>query len=451
MTKTFETFDMIRELVNNKTVRDQAWVQIKKQAGEYIDETVCLQNSCRYEQGKIAFEVASMFVGIGELKAGLQAAKFTKLLKAVDNISDQIKVIHRAIHGLGGKFVKTTTKGVVDVVMKSGQKVFKCTNGVLSEIRWKTGGGWIESKVLYGVDYINSTGDKVKNGVLKLYKRTNCRLSADAADDACDWAVEGINGKARLLTKLANFPNLKVWVNSLDEALDAKLLAKIEDLDNDYLVKLESDIVNPRYGSTIKELVEENADDLTEIWKRLKDDVGYCWEMRNEGGSRWQKWAQRAAFKDATQKGKAFENLVLNSIKARSGAWYNKLKQEVATFGVNNLDEYEFFDQVQFGFPQRKLPDGSLVDYFIADQVFVKFKTVNNVKTIDDMVILETKLSKSTSLTPNQSVAKGLNKYSIRGSKLGVSGTAAFKDGTIKWIKAYDAGVGNVITDITKF
>lgn len=153
MTKTFETFDMIRELVTNKTVRDQAWVQIKRQAG-------------------------------------LQAAKFTKILKAVDNISDQIKVIHHAIHGLGGKFVKTASRGVVDVVMKSGQKVFKCTNGVLSEIRWKTGNGWIESKVLYGVDYINSTGNKVKNGVLKLYKRTNCRLSADAADDACDWAVE---------------------------------------------------------------------------------------------------------------------------------------------------------------------------------------------------------------------------------------------------------------------
>jgi|GEM_PF-7082077 len=421
MTKTFETFDMIRELVTNKTVRDQAWVQIKKQAG-------------------------------------LQAAKFTKILKAVDNISDQIKVIHHAIHGLGGKFVKTassTTRGVVEVVMKSGQKVFKCTNGVLSEIRWKTGSGWIESKVLYGVDYINSTGNKVKNGVLKLYKRTNCRLSADAADDACDWAVEGINGKVRLLTKLANFPNLKVWVNSLDEALDAKLLSKIEDLDNDYLVKLEADIVHPRYGATIKELVEENADDLTEIWKRLKEDVGFCWEMRSEGGSRWQKWAQRAAFKDATQKGRAFEDLVLNSIKARSGAWYNKLKQEVATFGINNLDEYEFFDQVQFGFPQRKLPDGSFVDYFIADQVFVKFKTeiVGGVsrKTIDDMVILETKLSQSTSLTPNQNIAKGLNKYTTRGNKLpGIpSGSSAPFNGPIKWIKAYDAGVGNVITDIT--
>ncbi|MFN3380707.1 MAG: hypothetical protein ACK41O_14725, partial [Runella zeae] len=319
---------------------------------------------------------------------------------------------------------------------------------------WKANqsGRWIVAKTLYGVDYFNAVGNKVTKGVMRLWKRTDCRIASGAADDGCDWLVEGVSGKA---IRLANFPNIAVWVNSLDDALDAKLLAKIDELNDDLLSKLNADIVHPKYGATIKELVEENADDLTEIWKRMKVDVGFCWEMRSEGGSRWQKWAQRAVFKDATQKGKAFENLVLNSIKARSGAWYNKLKQEVATFGVNNLDEYEFFEQVQFGFPQHKLPDGSFVDYFIADQVFVKFKTVNidgeNRKVIDDMVILETKLSKGTDLTPNQRIAKGLNEYSIRGPKLGVSGTAAFKDGTIKWIKAYDAGVGNVITDITKF
>ena len=196
MTKTFETFDMIRELVNNKTVRDQAWVQIKKQAGEYITQTVCLQNSCRYEQGKIAFEVASMFVGIGELKAGLQAAKFTKLLKAVDNISDQIKVIHRAIHGLGGKFVKSTTKGVVDVLSATGTKIAKVTNGLIEPLAQyiTTDPSKKVVRRLNGVKYKLPNSTQEVTGDIELVDGGGCeglRLNAETQVAACNllWRV----------------------------------------------------------------------------------------------------------------------------------------------------------------------------------------------------------------------------------------------------------------------
>jgi hypothetical protein len=210
-----EVFELLGQIKDNKEVRDKAWAQVASAVSQMIDETFCngFSNAeCRYRHGRLAFEVLSIFVPVTKIgtaaKAGIKSKTLLTTLKYLDDVNDQIKIIHRAIHGLGGKFVKTVGSGAADVIMKSGQKVFKCTNGVLSEIRWKTGSGWIESKVLYGVDYINSTGTKVKNGVLKLFKRTNCRLSADAADDACDWAVEGVNG-----TGLKKFVKSSDWLN----------------------------------------------------------------------------------------------------------------------------------------------------------------------------------------------------------------------------------------------
>jgi hypothetical protein len=165
--KTFEFFEFFRKLSTDGQLRDQVWGELKKQASEYIDQTVCVTDPlCRYNQGKLIFDVATMFIGVGEvsaaLKVGLKGTQMLKVVQVIDRISDQIKFIHRSIHGLGGKFVKTATKGVVNVLMKNGQKVFKCTNGLLSEIRWKTAGsGWIPDKVLYGVDYLNAQGQKV--------------------------------------------------------------------------------------------------------------------------------------------------------------------------------------------------------------------------------------------------------------------------------------------------
>ncbi|WP_028526240.1 DNA/RNA non-specific endonuclease [Runella limosa] len=196
--KTIEFFEFFRTLATDGQLRDKVWGDLKQQAAEYLDQTICVQEPiCRYNQGKLMFDIASMFVGIGEVsgvvKTGLKAQGLIKVVQAIEKVESKLKTIHRTINGIKWKIVKLSTNTkVYKIASATGIEIGEFSQGLLRNLRWKTGSGWIQSKVLYGVDYINSTGYKVKNGVLKLYKRTNCRLSADAADDACDWAVEGV-------------------------------------------------------------------------------------------------------------------------------------------------------------------------------------------------------------------------------------------------------------------
>ena len=83
--------------------------------------------------------------------------------------------------------------------------------------------------------------------------------------------------------------------------------------------------------------------------------------------------------------------------------------------------------------------------------MFAKFKTVAGQKVIDDIIILENKLSEATKLTSNQSSAKAVLNYTTRGTKLGVpTGSAANFNGEIsKWVRVYGDGSGSTISDIT--
>jgi len=60
-----------------------------------------------------------------------------------------------------------------------------------------------------------------------------------------------------------------------------------------------------------------------------------------------------------------------------------------------NLDEYELFEQVQL-----KINGGS--DYFIADQIFVKY---NEYGKMEDIIVIECKLSDATKVSAKQSAS----------------------------------------------
>jgi hypothetical protein len=48
-------------------------------------------------------------------------------------------------------------------------------------------------------------------------------------------------------------------------------------------------------------------------------------------------------------------------------------------------------------------------NYFVANQVFVKYKTVGGQKMVDDILVLENKLSSTTPLTTPQSIIRPKN------------------------------------------
>lgn len=254
--------------------------------------------------------------------------------------------------------------------------------------------------------------------------------------------------KAGLLAKLDGFENIKSWASTLDDMKDEGLLSRIGSLDKSYLNGLNLDIAHPKYGSEIKALLKESPDDLISVWKKLKDDPAYSWEL-SKTEPQWQKWSQREFFKDITAKGRGFEtDVCLAAFKNRSSAEYNELKNKFRLDFGKNLDEYDMYSQVQLKY------DGE--DYFVADQLFVKRDVFGEV---DDIIIIEDKLSASTPLTVPQSKAftkkvfrvRSLDKFSEIGTdmKLNPGDVLPFNDGK-QWYKVHDGKNGEVITGINK-
>jgi hypothetical protein len=261
-------------------------------------------------------------------------------------------------------------------------------------------------------------------------------------------------GKAGLLNKFKDFPVIKSWINSLDDVADASLLTKLDNLDAGYFSKLEADLASNSMGAEIKGLLKNGED--VDIWKLLKDDPKYSFELAKTGGSGWEKWSKGNFFKEVTQAGKAFEGFVagnLNTLRSKIMAKYPNI----------DLNNYAVFEQVQI--KTGKIVDGA-DEYFIADFVLVKKNKILGQEILDfnDAIVLETKLSIGTPLTTPQTSALAKvkttsNTFDVRSVNNGSTTNATFSLGsspsasskTVKindYIKVYSDGTGNVIQDI---
>ncbi len=260
-----------------------------------------------------------------------------------------------------------------------------------------------------------------------------------------------------LLNKMDDFPNLKTWVSNLDEVENIDIIKKIDEIGESYWSKLNMDFASKSNGDELKDLIV-GAEDV-EAWKLLKDDAAYAFELGEDGTGIWRKWAKANFFKVVTKKGNDFEKFVcLEKFKNRLSDKYLELKQKFSADFNKNLDEYDMFSQVQLSFGEVTLANGKKVDYFVADQVFVKYDAYGD---IDDIIIIENKLSSGTRLTPNQKAAKGKGSYSVRasnpkkskidGSKNELKGGEILSfNGEIQWYKVHDGANGDIITGIKK-
>lgn len=185
-------------------------------------------------------------------------------------------------------------------------------------------------------------------------------------------------------------------------------------------------------------------------------------------GSRWAKWARRTFFKEAVAKGNFFEKkFILPGLIDRdivSGQYseiYSRISRAAKKFFGANLDEYDLYSNVQLKYPKLiKLKNGKEIEYFTADQVFVKwFINPNSGATeIGDVIILENKLNSKARLTINQ--LEG-----FKASRLIVRNVERKPDSAIfnvdllqgevlnpvnKWLKVFDSDTGDVLSGIDK-
>ncbi|NRT17182.1 hypothetical protein HNP99_003561 [Flavobacterium sp. 28A] len=162
------------------------------------------------------------------------------------------------------------------------------------------------------------------------------------------------------------------------------------------LKKLRVDLDNTKYG--LQEIFEADAEEIL-IWKQLKDDPFYNGELIKETTDpKLLKWKDREFFKAVTKKGDDFEIAMLNKVKTRTGAEYEKLKELIP-----DIDQRKLVSQMQFCLPGFLPPCNAKGEFFIADQVWIKY---DNRGRIQDMVVVDAKLSEGTALTSGQTAAK---------------------------------------------
>lgn len=314
----------------------------------------------------------------------------------------------------------------------------------------------------------------------------------------------------RLLFKFDAHSDIKKWIATFDNASDAALLNKLDALPPTVYTDLNTNInalkatfeANP---GTVKawEVAFKHADlirldvvflknlatnlddfpnlklDLQDIdvfnaYKEFGSDKVLAYEiLNNVDGNLAVLVAQKVQTSTVPSywkylvKGKYFErDFLLAKFKTRfpfvnASDEYIRLRDKALTEYAIDLNLYDMYSQVQFNLPSSvTLPSGRILDYFVADQVFIKWGKAEDGITdeIKDMLIIENKLSDATALTPPQNAGKAASSLKVRSqnatNESPVSGIALPKDRSIninnKWLKAFDSDNGDILTDIKK-
>ncbi len=203
---------------------------------------------------------------------------------------------------------------------------------------------------------------------------------------------------AKAGSKWSKFAN----VNKLDPSVLSKLDNWTEPLVSELNKALGkySDLSGELNNSKLFDAIETILKNPENAWDALRD-------LKNADivSATVNRIGKSSFFTEVVGKGRAFEKSVLDDLisgfSTKSGKAYDAVKDQLSSLG-KNIDEYVPFSQVQLDVPGGKM---------IADQVLVKYDLLGEV--IEDVVILENKLSSGTSYTARQiSGWKNINKGS---------------------------------------
>lgn len=194
---------------------------------------------------------------------------------------------------------------------------------------------------------------------------------------------------------------------------------------------------------------------LRDQWVLMKKSPESAREIAKEAleGSRWEKWGKANFFKTVTRLGTHFEDDICRlAFRKRDSPDYLRLRAKVDDLYKKGLNDYEMFSQVQLKYDGEK--------YFVGDQLFVKYKLNDKgQRVVDDIIVIENKLSKDTNLTSNQRDASLKGAYTVRSQEAKsqtegiptsqlVPETVIQFGGDIQWIKVWDTNTGDIIEDM---
>lgn len=117
--QTWQFIRFLNDLANSSYARQQTWNSIKESFLQYIDETVAFTPQAQYNQGKLIFDVGSMFVGVGAFKLAL---------KGDDLITNLIRVL-KILPTEATKSIVNAKDIGLDAIKEVGQVIIKSPAG----------------------------------------------------------------------------------------------------------------------------------------------------------------------------------------------------------------------------------------------------------------------------------------------------------------------------------
>lgn len=116
-TKTGKVIGELTDLLADSVLLNKAFEGIGTSFNEYLSETVAISNQARYNQGKLIFNIASLFFGVGEANAIVKGE--TTLLKVVQASLKSYAAIPKSIAKL---MQRASNSGLAYVALKTGNK-----------------------------------------------------------------------------------------------------------------------------------------------------------------------------------------------------------------------------------------------------------------------------------------------------------------------------------------
>lgn len=181
-----------------------------------------------------------------------------------------------------------------------------------------------------------------------------------------------------------------------DESATSSLAGFLDDLDDEFLELIEGDSKYLECFLSHKEDTKWTLEQFEQFSESIKV------EEQSVLSTKVEKWIDHSSYVTqlgkVTEKGRIFENSMLNAVKNKNSREYIALAEK-----VSDLGERKLLSQVQFCLPGFEPPCTAKGEYFIADQVWVKYDDFDE---IQDMIVVDAKLSEGTSLTSGQTTAK---------------------------------------------
>lgn len=266
------------------------------------------------------------------------------------------------------------------------------------------------------------------------------------------------------LTPLPGGPGfIKAWTKMTGDALgefanNVPVLRQFDNMTDDMIDSIVYEMKHDKRGGNVRTLIKESPSDINNVMRPWLQDPAFAYAAKDNTNARWQKWRKSIFAKHKFGLGNKFEKLCNKGLKRRllpgQSGIYNTVKNKIISLTGKNIDDYELFTGVQ-------LKIGTSENYFVADQLFVKYEKVGKARVIKDIIVVETKLQTATNLSPRQLEAlqnatqgfyvrskKASSKYN-KNIKLNQQSEKLKFNGSPTFIKMFDDANGNAINDLS--